>query len=202
MVSENLKHLRMEKKLTQKKLAEETGISYSAICKYEAENNEPSPKTRKILAEYFDVSEMAFINMENEMDLQILRKAKDITQRQLANEIGVSQQALSNWESGKRPLPNEAREKIALVFNVRADEIETPIKPVKIIRHPYFDSLFSIKSELNYLFGYFGEYEPTSDHVVKNIDRIMDKLDEADRIIGELYGCFNSFMRTEGSVDL
>lgn len=49
----NLAKLRNEKKLTQKELADKTGISISAITMYEIGERKPSLKRAKILADFF-----------------------------------------------------------------------------------------------------------------------------------------------------
>lgn len=51
-----LSELRGEYNLTQKELAEKTGISESAIAMYEVGERTPSLKRAKILADFFDVS--------------------------------------------------------------------------------------------------------------------------------------------------
>ena len=53
---ERLKELRALKGLSQKELAAETGLSFSAIGKWEAGVNEPSSQALIVLAKYFDES--------------------------------------------------------------------------------------------------------------------------------------------------
>ena len=52
----NLRKLRKEAKISQKKLAEDIGTSQQAINKYENHNIEPDIETLIRLAEYFDTS--------------------------------------------------------------------------------------------------------------------------------------------------
>lgn len=52
----NLALLRKQKKLTQKELAKNTGISASSIAMYETGERRPSLKKAKVLADYFEVT--------------------------------------------------------------------------------------------------------------------------------------------------
>ena len=53
---EVLKYLRKDSKLTQRQLAEETGLSLSAIVSYENGLREPNSKAMAVLERYFNVS--------------------------------------------------------------------------------------------------------------------------------------------------
>lgn len=54
--SERLKKLRAERGITQKQLAEETGIGYGTIINYENQQREPNSKNMARLEQYFNVS--------------------------------------------------------------------------------------------------------------------------------------------------
>jgi transcriptional regulator with XRE-family HTH domain len=56
MLPDRLKTLRVEKKRTQKDIADFLGISRQAYTKYENDQTEPDNKTLSKLAEYFDVT--------------------------------------------------------------------------------------------------------------------------------------------------
>ena len=61
--------------------------------------------------------------MEFNEKLQELRKAKGITQEELAASLYVSRTAISKWESG-RGYPNiESLKAIAIFFSVSVDEL-------------------------------------------------------------------------------
>ncbi len=61
--------------------------------------------------------------MEFNKKLQELRKQKNITQEQLANELFVSRTAISKWESG-RGLPSiDSLKAIAVFFEVTVDDL-------------------------------------------------------------------------------
>lgn len=53
--------------------------------------------------------------------LESLRKALNLSQRQLAKEIQVSQQNINFWETGKRNPKHESLEKLASFFDVSTD---------------------------------------------------------------------------------
>lgn len=52
----NLRALRLEKKMSQKQLADAVAVSQQSINKYENHSVEPDIKTLILLAEYFNVS--------------------------------------------------------------------------------------------------------------------------------------------------
>lgn len=63
--SERLKELRTEKRLDQTELAEATGISYSAIQKYEGGVNRPRSMYEQKIADFFGVS-LAYLRGESD----------------------------------------------------------------------------------------------------------------------------------------
>jgi len=54
--SEKLKELRAEKNLSQMELSKITGISQSALARWELNKTEPTASAIVLLAKYFDVS--------------------------------------------------------------------------------------------------------------------------------------------------
>lgn len=60
-----LKELRMEKGFSQKELAIETGLSLSAIGKWEAGIREPSGHVLIVLSKYFKVSTDYLLGIED-----------------------------------------------------------------------------------------------------------------------------------------
>jgi len=59
-----LKELRDEKELSQKQLAEKTGISQSAIARWELSKTEPSASALTILANFFSITVGQLIGTE------------------------------------------------------------------------------------------------------------------------------------------
>lgn len=52
-----------------------------------------------------------------------LRKEKEMTQSELAELIGVTQETISKLENGKRNLDINTAQKIAIAFEVSLDEL-------------------------------------------------------------------------------
>jgi len=61
----NLIELRHEKDLTQKQLAEKTGLSLSIIRKWETGDREPSGKALIILSKFFEVTTDYLLGLED-----------------------------------------------------------------------------------------------------------------------------------------
>lgn len=68
-------------------------------------------------------------------NIQKFRKAKNMTQDQLAEELNVTRQAVSNWETNKTQPDIETLEKLAEVLEVSIEELiyGEPKKPVQIV---------------------------------------------------------------------
>jgi transcriptional regulator with XRE-family HTH domain len=62
-----------------------------------------------------------------------LRRQRLLTQRELAEQVGVTLQAVQNWEAGKRwpRLPHLRR--LCAVLNVSLDELLTPAERERLI---------------------------------------------------------------------
>ena len=56
-------------------------------------------------------------------NLKMLMKEQDLKQQALAEEIGISQSALSSWLSGKKEPSIESLWKLADFFDVSIDEL-------------------------------------------------------------------------------
>lgn len=55
--------------------------------------------------------------------IRMLRKKNKMTQHELAELIGVTQETISNIENGKRKLDINIAQKIAIAFEVSLDEL-------------------------------------------------------------------------------
>lgn len=62
---QRLKELRTQEKLSQKELAQKTGLSFSAIGKWEAGLREPSGNVLIVLSLYFGVSTDYLLGLED-----------------------------------------------------------------------------------------------------------------------------------------
>jgi len=81
--SEKLKELRMQKGISQTKLAEDIHISRSAVAKWENGLGLPNDESLKMLAEYFSVSISEFIPDKNSAET-LVSKNKTIAQQKNA----------------------------------------------------------------------------------------------------------------------
>lgn len=55
--------------------------------------------------------------------LKDLREDKDLLQKDLFKEIGISQKAISNYETEKTDIPTQALKNLALFYNTSTDYI-------------------------------------------------------------------------------
>ena len=65
-ISNKLKELRLEKKLTQRTIAKILGIAQPSYIKYEQAKNEPDIDTICTICDYFDISADYLLGRENE----------------------------------------------------------------------------------------------------------------------------------------
>lgn len=80
-----------------------------------------------------------------------LRKINDITQQELANKLGISFQALSNYENNRRNPNVEQIKLICIFFNISADElleIETEKDRQKVQINNSFNNSKNIKVKI------------------------------------------------------
>ncbi|HHA4396973.1 TPA: helix-turn-helix domain-containing protein [Enterococcus faecium] len=113
-----LKYLRKEQKLTQKKLSELTGISQSALVKYENGTRGISKNVDIALSKALNVDSLLKNEVENlsYMINRIIeyRDLNNLSNKILANKIGISEALLSYILNGRRKLSKEIQRKIAL----------------------------------------------------------------------------------------
>lgn len=62
--------------------------------------------------------------MENELDVKAIRSDLGLTQAQLAEEVGVDQSTISNWEKGQTPRGPARRVLLTLVEAAKAQNPE------------------------------------------------------------------------------
>jgi transcriptional regulator with XRE-family HTH domain len=60
--------------------------------------------------------------------IQKLRENKELTQSQLASDLGVRREVVAKWETGLQDLKTEYMSKIADYFNITCDELLTGVK--------------------------------------------------------------------------
>ena len=112
--------------------------------------------------------------------LKEFRKARHITQQEIADICGVAQNTISNWESGRQDISIEYVNKIANHYNV---------EPQKIVRYDDVENTLNIMSDLSQL-GMLGlnttpnqikELEQaikTNPEIKKQVDEMRERNDE------------------------
>ncbi|KAI4453504.1 seca inner membrane component of sec protein secretion system [Holotrichia oblita] len=89
--AKRLKELREEKGLTQSQLGKATGISQAGIAKWETGDRSPSIDSLIALVKFMK---------KFKERIKELRIEKEISQKQLSQEIGLSEKTISHYESG------------------------------------------------------------------------------------------------------
>lgn len=136
--NEIIKNIRIDNDIKQYELAKELGILPKAYNMYEnGYRNIPIDKLDNILIK-FNISldyilelskEKTYKNL-NSINLKLIpinikkiRKEKEISQKEMAEIIGCSQQAMSEYETGKLIIPIDLLKIFCLKNNVSADYI-------------------------------------------------------------------------------
>ena len=98
MFGDIFKELRLEKNLSQDKIAEDLDISQPLIAKWESHQSTPSPEMLDYIADYFNVSvdyligRSKYKNLEagnNELDNILFSKAKDLSDEDKKAVLGI-----------------------------------------------------------------------------------------------------------------
>ena len=98
MFGDIFKMLRMEKNISQDKIAEELDVSQPLIAKWESHQSTPAPEMLDYIADYFDVSvdyligRSKYRNLEHdnsEIDNILFSKAKDLSDEDKKAVLGI-----------------------------------------------------------------------------------------------------------------
>lgn len=117
-------------------------------------------------------------------NLKLLRKKKELTQKQVAEELGMTQQNYQKWESGKSSPSGETLEKLSEYFGVSIDFLlrgETSEEDVPLTRH---------QARTLRLYGLRQETELTIEEVAQKIG-----------VDPELYRAWENGEKTPGPFD-
>ena len=158
-----LKELRKDRKETQEDIANMLGVDRTTYSKYESGASEPSFEILLKLSQIFNVSTDYLLGRTEQKNvvpssfgqqLKALREEKDISQKELAEKLFVSAQAVSKWEKDKSSPNPETLAKIADILDVSADYLlerteqqETPIPADGSGRTPEFVQLYERLNE-------------------------------------------------------
>lgn len=137
-LSKNLKELRIESGLSQAQLAEKTGLSQSAIARWELGKTEPTASAIELLADFFNISTEILLQGDSAIlpseppeivaplpsnRIKLLRKSRNLTQAQVADAVELGRQAYAYYEKGERAPSPETLCKLADFFGVSVDEL-------------------------------------------------------------------------------
>jgi len=149
---ERLKQLRVEAKLTQQQMAEAFNIKQPTYAQWETGRTKPKGETLEKFADFFNVSTDYLLGKtqpKKELSvfperLRQLRAESDLTQRELARSLDISQQSINSWENGERKPKIEAITNIAEYFNVSPKYLigETNNREIETIELEAEDKLF------------------------------------------------------------
>ncbi len=136
-----LKKLRGEKKISQKTLADDLGVSQVAVAYWENGKRIPAWETLEKLATYFNVSPTYLLGWDNDFDLlnfgislKEVRIKNRLSQKDFAERMNISEKEVRLIEAGQMiPEPFLIR-KISLFFNL---PIYSPFQAYEIIKLSY-----------------------------------------------------------------
>lgn len=127
MFGEKILEQRKRKGITQQELADALNISRSTLAGYEAENKKPSYKVLVRMAEYFGVTTDYLLELDVGGNVMLgkriteLRKACDMSQKELGEKLGLSASAIGMYEQGRREPGNAMLIAMENLFGVTVD---------------------------------------------------------------------------------
>ena len=114
--------------------------------------------------------------------LKALRKERNISQADIANELGIKPAAVSKYETGRVPLSEDSIEKLCQLMNVSADELLGLAVPTPVAKEPP-----SMASKV------MGKIYPASvtmeDYLCTLLNTIAKQKKQMDQTIRNLHSC-------------
>ena len=129
-MTNRLKELRQKNNLTLEKLGQKVNIPKNTLSRYESGKREPKIETWKKLADYFNVSTSYLMGLNNNSfgnRIKELRIKNGLSQGDLAEKIGLTRQAISNYENNERTPNDKIWQKLADCFNVSITSVRGKI---------------------------------------------------------------------------
>lgn len=127
MLADRLQELLFRRKLPQKQVANDLGLSPQRFNFYVTGRREPDHTTLLQLADYFDVSVDYLLGRSDEdispraNNIRAARIAAGFSQKQVALEVGVAPPTVSQWESGVKNPAGRNLQMMANLFGVSVD---------------------------------------------------------------------------------
>ena len=133
-IGNNIKKYRKLKKLTQQQLSEMVGISQNTIRRYELGQREANYEMLKRIAEALNISfnELTYeepSGTENiliktlPINLKLIREEQNISRKQLANELGVSEEDIIKFETIPKSVPKALFPKICSILDIHDSSV-------------------------------------------------------------------------------
>lgn len=128
--------VRIKKGWTQQQLASAIGANCRLISVWENGVAMPSVRYLAKIAKALDVDIRQLIEESPQKkysnNITKYRKAKKMSQAQLANEVGIAQGTISAYETGALLIPEETLERISKVLGVSVKKIGNPRESISI----------------------------------------------------------------------
>lgn len=119
---ERLRQLREAAGLTQMEAAAQIGVGFRTYNRWESGSGYPSVTALPRVAEVLgcDPSDL----LPAPTNLTQLRQTAGLSQAQLARDLGVSRQLVSQWELGATPIASTHHRALANVFGLSTEAVE------------------------------------------------------------------------------
>lgn len=131
LLGDKVRELRKNKNLSQTDIANIFNVKQNTVSQWESGINQIDNDTLNALADFFQVSTDYLLGRSDDSNpanciifgerLKELRKLRNITQTQLANELNVAIGTVGNWETGQREPALDMVIRVADYFNVSVD---------------------------------------------------------------------------------
>ena len=124
-----LKEIRQKNSLTLEKMGEKVGIAKNTLSRYESGKRDPKLEVWQKLADFFKVSVPYIQGLDEHRPNRIkkLRQLKKVSQGNLAKVTGLTNQAISQYENGKRNPNEKVWQQLADYFDVSVPYIKGEI---------------------------------------------------------------------------